>query len=226
MFPLRILVIEDDRELSRMLARGLGEEGHAVALAEDGVNGLAQLCTGGYDLCVLDVLLPLRDGFSVLADARAVGVSTPVLMLTARDAVEDRVRGLGLGADDYLVKPFAFAELLARIAALGRRGAPKRERERVGHIELDSAAHRVFADGRELELSAKQYALLEFLIRHRGEVVSRSMILRQVFGYSFEAVSNIVDVHISSLRQKIDRPGEPSLIVTVRGVGYRLEARA
>ena len=225
MRPLRILVIEDDRELCRLLARGLGEEGHSVALAHDGVNGLAQLCTGGFDVCVLDVRLPLRDGFDVLADARAVGVNTPVLMLTARDAVEDRVRGLSLGADDYLVKPFAFAELAARVAAVARRGAPKRERERIGHLELDSAAHRVLSDGKELELSAKQYALLEFLVRHRGEVVSRSMILRQVFGYSFEAVSNIVDVHISSLRQKIDRPGEPSLIVTVRGVGYRLEAR-
>ena len=222
---MKILIIEDDSQIAAVMRKGLTEAHFDVTVEHDGLTGLECARAEMFSLIILDIMLPGMDGWSICEAIREDRINTPILMLTARDAVEDRVRGLGLGADDYLVKPFAFAELLARIAALGRRGAPKRERERVGHLELDSAAHRVFGDGRELELSAKQYALLEFLIRHRGQVVSRSMILRQVFGYSFEAVSNIVDVHISSLRQKIDRPGEPSLIVTVRGVGYRLEAR-
>jgi two-component system, OmpR family, response regulator len=220
---LRILLVEDDKKLVRMLTRGLSEEGHAVEVVGDGVAAAARLREAAADVCILDVMLPGRDGFRLLAEARAAGVATPVLMLTARDAVEDRVHGLQLGADDYLVKPFAFAELLARLDALRRRGQPRRERLRIGHVELDTAAHRAWKEGAELELSHKQFALLEFLARHRGEAVSRSMIVAQVFGYSFEAVTNIVDVHISNLRQRIDVPGRPSLITTVRGVGYRLE---
>jgi two-component system OmpR family response regulator len=160
----------------------------------------------------------------VLAEARAAGVRTPVLMLTARDGVDDRVRGLTGGADDYLVKPFAFAELVARLNLLCRRGAPRRDRLRIRHLEIDVPAHRVWVAGEPVELSPKQFALLAFLVAHAGEVVSRAMLVEQVFGYAFDAVTNIVDVHLSNLRQKIDRPGQPSLITTVRGVGFRLEA--
>jgi two-component system OmpR family response regulator len=221
---LRILLIEDDHKLVRMLRRGLEEEGHGVDVARDGNAGLERLRAGDADVCILDVMLPGRDGFAVLTEARAAGVRLPVLMLTARDAVGDRVRGLTEGADDYVVKPFAFAELLARLNALVRRGAPRRERMRVGHLEVDLPAHRVWAAGQEVELSPRQFALLEFLWRHAGEVVSRAMLVEQVFGYAFDAITNIVDVHMSNLRQKIDLPGRPSLITTVRGVGFRLES--
>jgi two-component system OmpR family response regulator len=221
---LRILLIEDDPKLVRMLKRGLTEEGHEVVHAGDGDAGAERLRAGGVDVCILDVMLPGRDGFAVLGTARAAGVRTPVLMLTARDTVGDRVRGLDEGADDYLVKPFAFAELLARLHALARRGAPRRERLKLRHLEIDLLAHRVWAAGQPVELSPKQFALLEFLARHAGEAVSRAMLVEQVFGYSVDAISNVVDVHLSNLRQKIDRPGQPSLITTVRGVGFRLEA--
>jgi two-component system OmpR family response regulator len=222
---MRLLVVEDDPALARVLERGLGEEGHAVELAADGARGLERLCAGGFDACVLDVLLPALDGFTVLARARAAGATTPILILTARDAVPDRVEGLRRGADDYLVKPFAFAELLARLEALTRRApAPSRDALlRAGDLELDGAAHRATVAGRPLALSEKQFALLEFLLRHRGRVVTRAMVLDQVFGYPFDPGTNIVDVHIGHLRQKIDRPDAPSRIVTVRGVGYRLE---
>jgi two-component system OmpR family response regulator len=222
---VRILLVEDDRKLARMLERGLTEAGNQVAAVRDAESGLERLRAGGFDVCVLDVLLPGMDGFAALERARAEGIATPMLMLTARDSVADRVRGLQLGADDYLVKPFAFAELEARLSALARRSAPPRETIlRAGSLVLDPAAHTVTLDGRALELSAKQFALLAFLLRHRGRVVTRQMVLEEVFGYEFDPGTNIVDVHVANLRKKIDAPKGASRIETIRGVGYRLEA--
>jgi DNA-binding response OmpR family regulator len=220
---VRVLLVEDDPKLSRMIARGLGEEGYEVVLAADGETGLQRLLAGGIDACILDVLLPGVDGFAVLEQARAGGAATPILMLTALDAVPDRVRGLNLGADDYLVKPFAFAELLARLSALLRRGPLPRGRVlRQGPLVLDTTAHRLTVDGAEVALSQRQFALLELLLRRQGEVVSRAVILEEVFGYGFDPGTNVVDVHVANLRQRIDRPGHPSRIETIRGVGYRL----
>jgi len=209
-----------------MLERGLTEEGHEVTAVRDGQAGLDELRGHkAFDVCVLDIGLPGIDGFEALSAARADGVVTPILLLTARDAVSDRVRGLQLGADDYLPKPFAFAELLARLEAISRRGrvAPVVTRLRCRDLELDSTAHRVTVRGKAVELSARQFALLELLLRHVGQAVTRTMILELVFGYKFDPGTNIVDVHISNLRQKLDAPGLPSRITTVRGVGYRLE---
>ncbi len=220
---MRVLLVEDDALLARVIRRGLVEEGLQVELAADGPTGLAQLTGGAFDVCVLDVMLPGLDGFRVAEQARAAGVRTPILMLTARDAVADRVEGLRRGADDYLVKPFAFAELLARLEALTRRAAPHEQKLRAGDLEVDPGACRVSVGKRQVALSHKQLALLEFLLRHRGQVVTRAMVLDEVFGYSFEPGTNIVDVHIGHLRQKIDVPGRPSRITTVRGVGYRFE---
>jgi DNA-binding response OmpR family regulator len=220
---MRILVVEDDRALRGVLERGLTEEGHALEVVADGPAGLERLREGRFDVCVLDVLLPGLDGFAVVERARAAGVHTPILILTARDAVPDRVEGLKRGADDYLTKPFAFAELVARLEALARRGAPAPERLQAGDLLVDPKAHRAWVGSDELQLSQKQFALLEFLLRHRGQVVTRQMVLSEVFGYGFDPGTNLVDVHVGNLRQKIDRPGAPSRITTVRGVGYRFE---
>jgi two-component system OmpR family response regulator len=222
MQAMRLLLVEDDAGLARVLERGLAEAGHTVEQVGDGAVGLERLRLGGFDACVLDVMLPGLDGFQVAEQARAAGVRTPILMLTARDAVEDRVEGLKRGADDYLVKPFAFAELLARLDALTRRGAFA-ARLSAGNLVIDTAAHRVLLAGSELTLSHKQFALLAFLMQRRGEVVTRAMILAEVFGYPFDPGTNLVDVHVANLRQKIDEPGGPSRITTVRGVGYRFE---
>jgi two-component system OmpR family response regulator len=221
---VRLLLVEDDLKISRMLERGLGEEGFVVDTATRGGIGSERLRSGKFDVCILDVLLPDIDGFHVLEQARVAGVRTPVLMLTARDAVSDRVRGLTSGADDYLTKPFAFAELLARLHVLLRRGGAGAPTAglRVGDIELDADGHFAARAGRPLDLSAKQFALLEFLLRHPNQVVSREMILKQVFGYTFDTGTNIVDVHVSHLRQKLDPQGDRPCIRTVRGVGYRL----
>ncbi len=221
-----VLLIEDDEQLAKLIARGLVEEGYDVTAVRDGEAGLERLTGGRFDACVLDVGLPGIDGFAVLERARAAAVATPILVLTAHDGVPDRVRGLKLGADDYLVKPFAFAELFARLEALGRRGAPPRPSVlSCGGLTLDVGTHRVTLDGAELALSPRQFALLECLLRRRGEVVPRATLLEQAFGYRFDPGTNIVEVHVAHLRQKIDRGGAPSLIETVRGVGYRLGTR-
>jgi two-component system OmpR family response regulator len=220
---MRVLLIDDDRRLVRTLVAGLQEEGFVVDAYEDGAAGLSALLSNSYDCCILDINLPTQDGFSVLAMARRAEVSAPILFLTARDALQDRVRGLDLGADDYLIKPFAFAELLARLRALLRRGAPQRSGTlRLGPIELDPAAHIVRLYGNTLELTQKQFALLEYLLRHKGQVVSRAMLLSGVWGYSFDPGTNLVDVHIAQLRRKLEQPGQPPLLHTVRGVGYRM----
>jgi DNA-binding response OmpR family regulator len=223
--PVRVLVVEDDRKLARMLARGLDEEGYEAVVAGTAEIALEKLRTETFDVCILDVVLPSMDGLSALAAARSKGITTPVLVLTAREGVDDRVRGLQLGADDYMTKPFAFAELVARLQAIHRRSGPHREPViSAGGLILDGGAHRVTIGSTELELSQKQFALLALLLRNRNHVVTRAMILENVFGYSFVSNTNIVDVHISHLRQKLAASGCALRITTIRGVGYRVES--
>ncbi len=221
---MRILLVEDEVKMARALRRGLEQEGHTIDVSADGNDGLSKALEYDYDAVVLDVMLPGRDGFSICRELRASGRWSPVLMLTARDAVEDRIRGLDAGADDYLVKPFAFGELVARLRALVRRGPVERPPViSVGDVELDPAAHTVTRSGRAVDLSAREFALLEFLMRHPGEVLSRTRILEQVWDYSYTGFSNVVDVYVAYLRRKLERPFGRPLIRTVRGVGYALD---
>jgi two-component system, OmpR family, response regulator len=218
---MRVLVVEDETKMARAIRRGLEQEGHAVDLASDGDGGLSLATDREYDVVVLDVLLPGRDGFSVCAEMRARRRWAPVLMLTARDAVQDRIRGLDVGADDYVVKPFAFEELLARLRALVRRGPAERPTVlQVDDVALDPAAHTVTRGGVPVELSAREFSLLEFLMRHPGEVVGRDRIQEHVWGYDQMVFSNVVDVYVGYLRRKLERPFGRPLIRTVRGVGY------
>ena len=221
---MRVLVVEDEVKMVRAVRRGLEQEGYAVDSASDGDEGLYLATENAYDAIVLDVMLPGIDGFEVCRRLRAEQRWAPVLMLTARDTVADRIEGLDVGADDYLVKPFAFGELLARVRALIRRGAVERPVVlRAGDVILDPAAHAVTRSGRQVELSAREFALLEFLMRHPGEVVSRTVILEHVWDYSYDGLSNVVDVYVGYLRRKLEQPFGRTLIRTVRGVGYVLE---
>ena len=223
---MRLLFVEDDQRLARSVTAGLQEEGFVVEPVGDGPPALAALRAHRYDACVLDLNLPSGDGLVVLQAARTERITTPILVLTARDAVADRVRGLDLGADDYLLKPFAFAELLARLRVLLRRGTPPRASLlQSGELSLDLAAHEARAAGRLIELTQKQRALLEYLLVHEGEVVTRGMLLSAVWGYSFDPGTNLVDVHIAQLRRRIEQAGLRCPIETVRGVGYRLRAQ-
>jgi DNA-binding response OmpR family regulator len=222
----RLLVVEDDPSLGAMLVDELVDEGFDVELVVNGRDALARLRERAHDACVLDIALPGLDGFSVLREARGAGVTTPVVLLTARDAVDDRVRGFELGGDDYVVKPFAFAELLARVRARLRRPQGPQTVLKSDGVVVDVNAHRVEVDGVETALTAREFAFLAYLLRQPDEVVSRRMILEDVFGYRFDPGTNIVDVHVAHLRKKIDRAGTDSLIETVRGVGYRWRRRA
>jgi two-component system OmpR family response regulator len=222
---MRVLVVEDERKLGELLRRGLGEEGYATDLADRGEEALWMAQAVAYDAIVLDVMLPGADGFEICRRLRADGVWSPVLMLTARDAVDDRVSGLDAGADDYLAKPFAFEELLARLRALTRR-APL-ERPAVlesGDLRLDPGAHRAWRGDQELDLSAKEFALLELFMRRPGLTLSRTQLLDGAWDMAFESRSNVVDVYVRYLREKIDRPFGRDSIETIRGVGYRLRA--
>ncbi|GAC1368180.1 MAG: response regulator transcription factor [Actinomycetota bacterium] len=220
---MRILLVEDEIKMARAIRRGLEQEGYAVDSVADGEEALFRATESDYDCIVLDIMLPGMDGFSVCRGLRSNGRWAPVLMLTARDAVEDRIRGLDSGADDYLVKPFAFGELLARLRALVRRGPGARPTIlTVDDVSLDPAAHRVLRGSRVIGLSSREFALLEYLMRHPGEVVTRSNILDHVWDYNYDGLSNVVDVYVGYLRKKLDDPpsnGEP-FIRTVRGVGY------
>jgi len=223
---MRILIVEDEEKAATSLKRGLEESGYAVDVTTDGASGRYLALTGPYGLILLDILLPGTDGWTILRDMRKAGIQTPVLLLTALDAVNDRVRGLDLGADDYLVKPFAFSELLARIRSVLRRGAQLEPTVcRVGDLELDPIRHRVRRGGRSLELTPKEFLMLSLLMRRNGEVLSRSVIAEQVWDMDFSCDSNVVDVHVRRLRSKVDDPFGQKLIHTVRGVGYVLEAR-
>jgi two-component system copper resistance phosphate regulon response regulator CusR len=223
---VKVLVVEDEAKAAAYLRRGLTENGFVVDVAARGDDGLHLARTGAYDLVVLDVMLPGRDGWSVLDELRQSGRQTPVLLLTARDAVHDRVKGLELGADDYLVKPYAFSELLARVRSVLRRGPARApETVRVGDLVLDLLRHKAVRGERRLDLTPKEFALLSLLARRAGEVLSRTLIAEQVWDVNFDGDSNVVDVHVRRLRAKVDDPFERKLIHTVRGVGYVLEER-
>ena len=221
---MRILVVEDERKVAAFVRQGLVEEGHAVEVAADGEAALEAVAEGPpFDLVVLDVMLPKRGGLDVLRSLRALRVQTPVLLLTARDGVADKVAGLDAGADDYLAKPFAFEEFLARVRALLRRGRGGAEPVlRLADLSLDPATRAVLRGRRRITLTAREYALLEYLLRNAGRVLTRPMITQHVWGMDWDPESNIVDVYVGYLRRKVDADGEPRLVQTVRGAGYML----
>lgn len=223
---MRILIVEDEPKTAAYLRKGLSEGGYVADCVIDGEEGLHLAQTGNYDLVVLDVMLPRRDGWSVVAELRRAGKQTPVLFLTARDQVHDRVKGLELGADDYLVKPFAFSELLARMRSILRRG-PSRPVEtlKLSDLEIDFPRRKVMRDGKRIDLTAKEFDLLSLLARRAGEILSRTIIAEQVWDMNFDSDTNVVDVAVRRLRQKIDEPFAKKLVHTVRGVGYVLEDR-
>jgi two-component system copper resistance phosphate regulon response regulator CusR len=222
---MRILLIEDEKKTAAFLAKGLGEAGYTVETAADGEQGLAMAQGAALDLLIVDVMLPKKDGWAVVEELRRKNVRTPVLFLTARDSVRDRVKGLELGADDYLVKPFAFAELLARIRSILRR-SPKGKDEllRIEDLEIDTRRHKAVRHGVALNLTAKEFLLLSHLVRSAGEVISRPQIAEQVWDIGFHTDTNVVDVMVRRLRAKVDDPFRTKLIHTVRGVGYVLKA--
>jgi len=222
---MRILVVDDDRRLCAVIKRGLLEETYAVDLAYDGDEGEYLAEVNPYDLIILDIMLPNKDGIEVCNELRAKKINTPILMLTAKDTVEDRVRGLDTGADDYLVKPFAFSELLARVRALLRReGMSKSPELRVADLTLNTLTRQIWRGHRPIELTTKEYVILEYFMRHPNVIVTRTMIEEHAWDYDFDSLSNLVDVYIRRLRRKIDNEREDSLIQTVRGAGYRLKA--
>ena len=222
---MRVLLVEDEERIAGFICQGLAEEGHAVDVATDGEEAVDWPEVVDFDVIILDVMLPVRDGIDVCRTLRRRGVQVPILMLTARDAIEDRVRGLDSGADDYLIKPFAFAELLARIRALVRREpALQGTRLRLDDLSLDTTTRGVNRGARTLDLTTKEYAILEYLMRHQNQVLTRTMIAEHVWNYDFDNASNVIDVHIRNLRRKIDDGASRKLIHTVRGAGYRISA--
>jgi two-component system copper resistance phosphate regulon response regulator CusR len=224
---VRILLVEDEVRVAGFIAKGLREQSYAVDVAGDGERALYQAAVNHYDLVILDVMLPLKNGYAVCRELRSAGFREPILMLTARDAVDDRVAGLDAGADDYLVKPFDFKELLARLRALSRRsGIPRPHVMQAGDLSLNTASHAVTRAGRSINLTAKEYALLEFLVLHQDRIVGREAIARHVWDESFDAFTNVIDVYIKRLRAKLDTQGSPRLIHTRRGEGYILTTKA
>ena len=221
---MRILIIEDDRDASAYLAKAFREVGHVADQAFDGLDGYAMASEGGHDVLVVDRMLPKLDGLSLIRSLREQKVETPVLILSALGQVDDRVKGLRAGGDDYLPKPYSFSELLARTEVLARRGSSSGKGEptsyRVGDLELDRLSHRVTRSGQEILLQPREFRLLEYLVRHSGQVVTRTMLLEHVWDYHFDPQTNVIDVHVSRLRSKIDKGFERPLIHTVRGAGY------
>jgi DNA-binding response OmpR family regulator len=219
---MRALVVEDDKRVASFIRRSLLEAGYAVDCAHDGEEGLEAAEGAAYDVIILDLMLPKRDGLRLLMALRQRGVSTPVLAVTAKGAVADRVRGLNSGCDDYLVKPFAVAELMARVRSLLRRGTNQTTVLRIGDVELDVAVHRVSRAGKPIELTPKEFSLLEYLMRNAGQTLTKTMIEQHVWNYDFDSGTNLVEVHMSHLRNKLDQDRAHQLIETVRGVGYVL----
>lgn len=221
---MRILVVEDEKKLVEIIKKGLVEEGYSVDIALEGEEGQYMAENTPYDLVILDIMLPKKDGIAVCQELRLKEINTPILMLTAKDRVEDRVKGLDSGADDYLVKPFAFSELVARLRALLRREAlSKSPRLQVGDLVMDTLTREVWHGEKKIELTTKEYALLEYFMRHPNVVVTRTMLMEKVWDYDFEGMSNIIDVYIRRLRFKLGEEGAKSIIETVRGAGYRLK---
>jgi DNA-binding response OmpR family regulator len=225
---MRVLLVEDEPTAARVLAKGLREQTYAVDLAADGETAIFQVATADYDAVILDVMLPLKDGFAVCRSVRASGCAVPILMLTARDAVDARIYGLDCGADDYMVKPFDFGELLARLRALIRRGRQPLVPETlvVGALAIDTRSRQVRVRGQSVALTAKEYALIEYLARRAGDVVTRADIAEHVWDEHYDPLSNVVDVYVQRLRRKLDQPGSESLITTRRGEGYQVAAGA
>jgi DNA-binding response OmpR family regulator len=223
---MRLLVVEDDRSLAELLRRGLTQERHTVDAVFDGREGLDRALNGEYDAVILDVMLPGMDGLEIARRMREEQLTEPVLKLTARETLHDRLRGFDVGADDYLTKPFAFEELLARLRAITRRGGRRTDEDRlvVGDLVLDRVAHEVQRGGSPIALSPKEFALLEYLMRHPGQVLSRTMIMERVWDYGFGSFANVVDATIRRLRKAVDEDFEQQLIQTVRGVGYKIKA--
>ncbi len=221
---MRILVVEDEKRIQDFLSRGLESAGYAVDVAADGNSGIDLVHRTEYDLVILDLMLPDMDGLSVLEKIRNRKMNPPVLILSARDAVDDRVKGLELGADDYLTKPFAFVELLARVRALLRRGQPTPERLQVGELVLDCIRRKVTRENESIELAPKEFSILEYMMRNRGRPLSRTMIVEHVWDMDYDGLTNIVDVYIRHLRSKIDDKWPAKMIHTVRGIGYMLDA--
>ena len=224
---MKILLVEDDKAIVRFLKKGLSENGYTVDVAIDGEQGLYSVIQGNHDLVILDIMLPKVDGQEVLKEMRSRAMQIPVILLTAKDSESDIVQGLNLGADDYLTKPFSFNELLARIHALLRRGkmVSPTSKLQVVNLVLEVDGHRVFREKVKIELTPKEYSLLEFFMRHSGQIITRTMISEKIFDYNFDTSTNVVDVHVSHLRNKIDKDFEPKLLHTVKGVGYVLEER-
>lgn len=222
---MRILIVEDEKKVANFIKKGLQQEGYAADIAHDGEEALENATTFDYDAMVLDLMLPKQSGLDVLRTIRTTKPKLAVLVLTAKGSLEDKVTGFNAGADDYLIKPFAFAELSARIRALLRRGAAKDNKLKVGDLEMDTSTRQVRRAGQSIDLKLKEYALLEFLLRHAHRAVTRTMIVEHVWDIHFDSISNVVDVHINSLRNKIDKGFDLPLIHTVRGVGYMLTDR-
>jgi heavy metal response regulator len=224
---MRILFVEDDTGIARFVKQGLSEKSFSVEVAADGEEGFRAALHMKYDLIILDILLPKMDGKEVLKKIRSMGIQTPVIFLTAKDSENDIVHGLNLGADDYLTKPFSFNELLARIQAIIRRdkAVTYSSRLQMANLILEPDGHRVFREKTKIELTPKEYVLLEFFMRHPGQIITRTMISEKVWDYHFDTSTNIIDVHVSHLRNKIDKDFEPKLLHTVKGVGYVLEDR-
>jgi heavy metal response regulator len=222
-FSMKILIVEDEKRITSFIRKGLQYEGYTVDVSYEGENGLEKAKDENIDLIILDVMLPKKDGISVCRELREMGISTPVIMLTAKDGVDDRVKGLDAGADDYLVKPFAFKELLARIRSLLRRGdAVKQLILQVGDLELDPSSREVRRRDKIIDLSKKEYSLLEYLMRNKNQVLTRTMIAEHVWDYDFDSFTNTIDVYIRYLRKKIDDGFEVKLIKTIRGIGYKI----
>jgi DNA-binding response OmpR family regulator len=220
---MRILVIEDERKVANFLKHGLEEERYIVDNAYDGITGLEMILNNHFDAIVLDIMLPGKDGFTLLKEVRDAGVATPVLLLTARGSVDDRVMGLDLGADDFLPKPYSFEELTARLRSILRRSSPEKTTKlKCGELMLDTVSHLAYRSGKEIELTTKEYALLEYLMKNKNRILSRSTITQHVWKHNFDPESNIIDVYIKRLRIKIEKEDQRPLIQSIRGVGYRM----
>jgi len=225
MSAMRILIVEDDIEAANYMAKAFREAGHVADYVADGLEGYARAREEAYDVLIIDRMLPKLDGLSLIGSLRAQNVRTPALILSALGQVDDRVKGLRAGGDDYLAKPYAFSELLARVEVLARRARPEQAEEtvyRVGGLELDRLAHKLTRNGKDIPLQPREFRLLEYLMRHAGQVVTRTMLLENVWDYHFDPQTNVIDVHISRLRAKIDKGFDPPLLQTIRGAGYMI----